>query len=116
MSDNTLKHMLLPCSDGDKYDGEWRNDERHGKGAMIYCSKDSDVQEKYEGEWHEGRMQGRYGLPIPPLPPPRFSPLFPIPLTTSHTDNILYFTLLNVMIIAYTINVCWLNLFVCMYV
>jgi hypothetical protein len=49
----------IACSDGDKYDGEWRNDERHGKGAMIYCSKDSDVQEKYEGEWSEGRMHGR---------------------------------------------------------
>ena len=50
---------LSSASDGDKYDGEWRNDERHGKGAMIYCSKDSDVQEKYEGEWVEGRMHGK---------------------------------------------------------
>lgn len=47
------------CSDGDKFDGEWRNDERHGKGAMVYCNGDSGVQEKYEGEWVEGRMHGR---------------------------------------------------------
>jgi hypothetical protein len=50
------------CSDGDKFEGEWRNDERHGKGAMIYCNKDSDCQEKYEGEWVEGRMHGRYEI------------------------------------------------------
>jgi len=46
-------------SDGDKYDGEWRNDEKHGRGTMIYCGDKSGVQEKYEGEWAEGRMQGR---------------------------------------------------------
>jgi hypothetical protein len=26
---------------------------------MIYCSKDTDIQEKYEGEWVEGRMHGK---------------------------------------------------------
>jgi hypothetical protein len=55
------------CSDGDKFDGEWRNDERHGKGAMVYCNGDSGVQEKYEGEWVEGRMHGRSVVRVPLL-------------------------------------------------
>lgn len=52
--------MIVFYSDGDRFEGEWRNDERHGRGSMIYSSKDSDIQEKYEGEWIEGRMHGRY--------------------------------------------------------
>ena len=46
-------------SDGDKYDGDWRNDERHGHGVMTYCGDNNSIQEKYEGEWVEGRMQGK---------------------------------------------------------
>ena len=54
-----LNDVHVKFSDGDKFDGEWRNDERHGKGAMIYCNGENGVQEKYEGEWVEGRMHGR---------------------------------------------------------
>lgn len=50
--------------DGDRYEGEWRNDERHGKGSMVYASAvDRDgsrkVEEKYEGDWVDGKMSGR---------------------------------------------------------
>ena len=34
-----------------RYDGEWRNDERHGRGVMIYHCDDDNTFEKYEGEW-----------------------------------------------------------------
>lgn len=52
-------HMNFVYSDGDKYDGDWKNDERHGHGIMTYCGENDSVQEKYEGEWVEGRMQGK---------------------------------------------------------
>jgi MORN repeat len=29
-----------------RYEGEWRNDERHGRGTMIYCTDSSGVEEK----------------------------------------------------------------------
>ena len=34
-----------------RYDGEWRNDERHGRGVMIYHCDEDNTFEKYEGEW-----------------------------------------------------------------
>ena len=32
---------------GDKYDGEFKNDKRDGKGKMIF----KDKKEEFEGEW-----------------------------------------------------------------
>lgn len=52
-------------SDGDRYEGEWRNDERHGKGLMIYAAASDEagngrhVEEKYDGDWVDGKMHGR---------------------------------------------------------
>lgn len=54
-----LVNICVVISDGDKYDGDWRNDERHGHGVMTYCGDNNSIQEKYEGEWVEGRMQGK---------------------------------------------------------
>ena len=34
---------------GDKYQGEWKNEKRHGQGAYIYPNG-----RKYEGEWKDG--------------------------------------------------------------
>jgi len=45
-------------ADGDKYDGEWKDDRRHGKGSVIYRGADGAVVEKYEGDWFEGKMHG----------------------------------------------------------
>jgi hypothetical protein len=32
---------------GNKYDGEWVNDKKHGRGVYHYYS----TNEKYDGEW-----------------------------------------------------------------
>ena len=45
-------------ADGDKYDGEWKDDRRHGKGTVIYRGADGAVVEKFEGDWFEGKMHG----------------------------------------------------------
>lgn len=34
--------------DGDKYEGEWKDDKRHGKGTITYRGADGEVLEKYE--------------------------------------------------------------------
>jgi hypothetical protein len=39
------------CHDGDRFDGEWQNDKRHGKGMMTYVAEDGQTKEKYEGDW-----------------------------------------------------------------
>ena len=46
--------------DGDKYEGEWRDDKRHGKGTVTYRGTDGSIVEQYQGEWAEGKMHG-YG-------------------------------------------------------
>lgn len=44
---------LGTCSyaDGDKYEGEWKDDKRDGEGTMSYKNGD-----KFTGEWKEGRI------------------------------------------------------------
>ena len=37
---------------GDRYEGEWKNDEREGKG--IYYLNNGD---RYEGEWKNGNKK-----------------------------------------------------------
>lgn len=63
---NASRITALPIfSDGDRYEGEWRNDERHGKGVMIYAATTDEagggrhVEEKYDGDWLDGKMHGR---------------------------------------------------------
>lgn len=34
-----------------RYDGEWQNDKRHGKGLVVYKRRDGTPQEKYEVQW-----------------------------------------------------------------
>ena len=41
-------------SDGGKYEGEWFEGKRHGKGTMTYESGD-----KYEGEWFKDEYHGK---------------------------------------------------------
>jgi hypothetical protein len=38
--------------EGHRYEGEWVNDRRQGKGTMVYGSGD-----KYEGTWHQDRVR-----------------------------------------------------------
>lgn len=49
-----LKSVGLYCySDGGEYEGEFLNGKPHGKGALYLPNK-----EKYEGEWKNGSMNG----------------------------------------------------------
>lgn len=47
----TPGHGVYTCADGDRYEGGWANDKRHGQGVMVYLSEDGATKEKYEGEW-----------------------------------------------------------------
>eukprot|EP01050_Picozoa_sp_SAG11_P001881 SAG11_NODE_88_length_17244_cov_17.187460_5_plen_99_part_00 len=40
------------------YDGEWREDKRHGKGTVTYAPDEDGKVEKYTGDWVEGKMHG----------------------------------------------------------
>ena len=47
-------------ADGDQYEGDWKDDRRHGKGTVTYAAVEGGAAEKYEGDWCEGKMHG-YG-------------------------------------------------------
>ena len=34
-----------------KYEGEWLNNKREGKGTMYFCYDHNYLKYKYEGEW-----------------------------------------------------------------
>lgn len=38
---------------GEKYEGEWKNDKAHGKGTLTYVRGD-----KYVGDWWEAKKHG----------------------------------------------------------
>lgn len=40
--------------DGCKYDGDWKDDVRHGKGVFEYTNGD-----KYEGDWADDIQHGK---------------------------------------------------------
>ena len=40
--------------DGCKYDGDWKDDVRHGKGTFEYTNGD-----KYEGDWADDIQHGK---------------------------------------------------------
>ena len=53
----------MTYKNGDVYDGEWKNNEKHGKGTMTY-GKDGDVHKKYingvyEGDWINDQKWGK---------------------------------------------------------
>jgi hypothetical protein len=41
------------CSNGDRYEGEWRYDRRHGKGRMEFTRGLT-----YDGQWVEDKTHG----------------------------------------------------------
>ena len=41
-------------ANGDRYDGEWKDDKRNGKG-IFYCSNG----DRYDGEWKDGKENGK---------------------------------------------------------
>ena len=44
----------LDLASGDKYVGEWKGDDKHGKG--IYYYKNGD---RFEGEWENNKKKGK---------------------------------------------------------
>lgn len=40
--------------DGSKYDGDWKDDVRHGKGVFEYTNGD-----KYDGDWADDIQHGK---------------------------------------------------------
>ena len=48
-------------SDGSKYDGEFKEDKRHGTGTLT----DPDGSIIYNGEWEKGKMHGNGILTAP---------------------------------------------------
>ena len=44
----------MTYANGDHYDGEWEDHQRHGQGAMTYANGD-----KYEGEWKDDKKHGQ---------------------------------------------------------
>ena len=85
----TSWHPLTTEAEGDVYQGEWRDDKRHGKGVVTYaaasdmCSPEpqsfvcvlrvqdslakvsarGSVVEKFEGDWVNGKMHGHGKYP-----------------------------------------------------
>lgn len=53
--DNRIRHGkgMHQCSNGDYYDGAWKDDKRHGKGKLTYVSGLS-----YDGEWIDDKANG----------------------------------------------------------
>lgn len=45
---------LCYYENGDKYDGDWKNGKREGRGNQSFA-----VGTKYEGEWKNDKMNGR---------------------------------------------------------
>ena len=41
-------------ANGDKYEGDWKEDKRHGKGTFVYANGD-----KWEGDWKNGARRGK---------------------------------------------------------
>ena len=53
---NGLGDMVF--ANGNKYSGQWQDDDMHGNGFMIYVlgNRSNNVCETYEGEWIKGRQ------------------------------------------------------------
>eukprot|EP01028_Stygiella_incarcerata_P009245 TRINITY_DN4352_c0_g1_i2.p1 TRINITY_DN4352_c0_g1~~TRINITY_DN4352_c0_g1_i2.p1 ORF type:complete len:130 (-),score=29.09 TRINITY_DN4352_c0_g1_i2:224-613(-) len=49
-----IRKDILTLPDGSKYEGEWKDGKRNGKGMRTWLSG-----QKYEGEWKDGAMNGK---------------------------------------------------------
>lgn len=55
VDDHANGHGTLAYHNGCKYEGEWKEDRRHGYGVFT----DPKTQYKYEGQWHNSRRHGQ---------------------------------------------------------
>ena len=46
--------VSIHITNGDKYEGEWKDDKMHGHGTYTFHDGD-----KYEGEWKDDKMHGQ---------------------------------------------------------
>jgi hypothetical protein len=62
------KHECLSCpykkaltinSDGDMYLGQWKGNERNGRGTEILFNDDGSAFSLYEGYWKGGKRYGK---------------------------------------------------------
>jgi hypothetical protein len=44
----------MDYADGNKYEGDWKNDMREGTGVLEFINGD-----KYEGDWENDKRNGR---------------------------------------------------------
>jgi len=44
---------------GDKYVGEWKNDEYHGQGTFYFLAENKNKGDKYVGEWKDSNRNGQ---------------------------------------------------------
>ena len=44
---------MLTFANGDKYDGEWKDHKKHGRGVVAYANGD-----KFEAEWKDDKRNG----------------------------------------------------------
>ena len=54
-------HGVMTYADGDKYDGEWEDDNQHGDG--VYTWEDGAI---FDGEFENGKRHGRVRSLAPP--------------------------------------------------
>jgi hypothetical protein len=54
MYNNFKTFNVYTYDNGDRYEGEWKNGERHGKGTMDYADGN-----KYTGTWVNGEKLGQ---------------------------------------------------------
>lgn len=50
---------VMQFANGNLYDGEWKDDDRHGKGVHYWKDFSKYHGDRYDGEWVEGKFNGK---------------------------------------------------------
>ena len=46
-------------NNGDEYDGDWKDGKVHGKGVLIYGPNNVHQYDEYDGDWKDGKKHGK---------------------------------------------------------